>query len=232
MFTRLHRGVACALALAALVAGGEASASLVTNGGFEAPEIAPGGSRAYRKLSESLVPGWSTTDSAIELWANGFGSVRSYEGDQHLELHANIRGTVFQEILGVVAGQRLTLSFAHRARTQGASEDRMRVQVIDAGVDGAFGTTDDGTLFTSDYTAPFGAWSVNSGTTDAASGAPLRLAFTGISSANDRASYGNFVDDVRLDVTPIPLPAGVVLLGTGIVAFGVARRMRRPRAEA
>ena len=61
-----------AVVLAAMLAA-PASAAILVNGGFEEPDRGTG--RNYHMIAPSNVPGWSTTDTVIEIWANGFNGV-------------------------------------------------------------------------------------------------------------------------------------------------------------
>ncbi|MEO1678840.1 MAG: PEP-CTERM sorting domain-containing protein [Pseudomonadota bacterium] len=218
-----------ALALTALVLLGLAApAAAVTvsyNGDFEQIDIGDG--KRFSLLAPSSVPGWQTTDQAIELWANGFNGVTSYSGDQHAELNAYTFGTLFQTITGVGAGGAIELSFAHRAR-QGT--DVMRVLLTDLGDDGEYGTADDTDLFDRQFSATTAAWQVNQSSdfgSISALGGDLRLSFTAVSTGSGSPSVGNFIDDVTVDVSPVPLPAAGLLLLGALAGLGFARRACR-----
>jgi hypothetical protein len=212
-----------AIALATMVGAAPAGAASVQNGDFETPDLGSGAT--YSLLSPGAVPGWGTTDSAIEIWANGFNGVPSYTGTQHAEINANVNGTLFQDVAGIAAGARLDFGFAHRAR-QGT--DVMRFDLTDLGGDGVFGTADDAVLFSDQFTATTAAWEVNGSSAFApvtAQGGTLRLSFTPISTGSGSLSIGNFLDDVRL--APVPLPGGVPLLLGGLAALALLRRRQR-----
>ncbi|NDB17700.1 MAG: hypothetical protein EB027_00170, partial [Actinobacteria bacterium] len=51
-------------------------------------------------MSESNVPGWSTTasDQQIELWSSGFNGVPAAEGGQFAELNANMTSALYQDV--------------------------------------------------------------------------------------------------------------------------------------
>merc|ERR1711915_263939 len=77
-----------------------AKAGLI-NSSFEDPFL--GNRRTYAQITQDAIPGWKTTDSHIEVWANEFGGVPSYEGTQHAEINAHINGSLFQELSGIAA---------------------------------------------------------------------------------------------------------------------------------
>lgn len=202
---------------------GPVSAAVLVNGGFETPDL--GTDTRYSFVNPSNVPGWQTTDSRIEIWANGFLGVTSYEGTQHAELNAKNFGTLSQTVNAIAAGTDLMLEFAHRARV---GTDVMRVDVVDLGLD-LFDAGDDTSLFSQEYAATTASWVFTSLTGLHSLGNDIRLSFTAVSTGSGSVSVGNFLDAVRLEaaVAPVPLPATGVLLFGALGAAGVARRLRR-----
>ena len=69
----------------------------LVNGDFENPSVNPGG---FLTINASTVPGWETSasDNKIEFWATGHSGVPSQNGNQHMELNANMQAKVFQNI--------------------------------------------------------------------------------------------------------------------------------------
>ncbi|MEE4121021.1 MAG: hypothetical protein V2I65_18640, partial [Paracoccaceae bacterium] len=130
-----------AAVLAALTAALPGQAATVANGGFEAPDL--GDDARFRFRSAESVPGWRSSAGDIEIWANGFSRVTSYEGTQHVELNARRAGTLFQDVAGIAAGSTLRFGFAHRARR---GVDVMRFTMTDLGRDGDAGGGDDTVL--------------------------------------------------------------------------------------
>ena len=110
-----------------------APVELITNGGFEDPEV-PG----LGFFSE--IPGWTDqTGCFIEVQAGGAGS--PYEGSQLVELDANCSATIRQEV-PVQPGRQYLLSYAFSGRPGfGSSDNVIEVRADDDLVDTA--TADD-----------------------------------------------------------------------------------------
>ncbi|MEM9249254.1 MAG: PEP-CTERM sorting domain-containing protein [Pseudomonadota bacterium] len=221
------RASLCAVLLVA--APWSASAATLINGDFEAPDR--GTTVASTFLLQADVPGWSTTDTDIEIWSNGFNGVTSYSGTQHAEINAKAFGTLYQSVTGIAAGADVILEFAHRARE---GTDVMRVDVHDLGADATFGTADDTLLFTRQVSATTASWVFTSSDSFGgitALGGDLRLSFTAVSTGSNVVSVGNFLDAVTLQakipVTPLP-PAGWLMLG----GFGLLGAWRRSKTVA
>ena len=155
-------------------------------------------------------------ERAVEIWGTGVYGVAAAHGAAFMELNATTRGTVYQEIGTIAAGQTLDFSFAHRGRKGRDSMAFVR-DIRDAG--GAVVQE----IFRDSYSADKGAWTKVAGRSAAAAqGGTVRLSFV----SETHGSYAKFVDDVRVEASAVPLPAGVVLLGTGLAALVVARRRR------
>ena len=194
----------------------EAQAGLI-NGSFELPDL--GTNPVYQFLPSAQVPGWQTTDSAIEIWTNGYSGVFADKGKQFAEINANINGTLFQEVSGIAAGSELGFTFLHRAR-QGT--DVMALTITDLGLDNLFGSADDTVLFTKQYSATTSAWVHNTNAGEApiiALGNSIRFAYSAISTGSGSPSIGNFLDaadfGVGVGATTVPEPS--TLLGLGLV---------------
>lgn len=201
-----------------------APAATLLNGGFETPDIGTGSTFSF--VTPSRVEGWDTTDSHIEIWANGFKGVTSFEGTQHAEINAKRFGTLFQTVTGIVAGADLVLEFAHRARK---GTDTMRVEIVDLGADDRAGTADDTTLFSRVFSATTEAWIFSRSSSFSevtALGGDVQVAFTAVSTGSGSVSVGNFLDAVRLhgDVPAVPLPVPALLLIAGLYMLVRIRR--------
>lgn len=163
--------------------------NLASNGGFESPAQSGVGS-----FFVSTVPGWSTTDTQIELWTSGFNSVPSHTGNQFAEINANVAGTLTQTTGTVKGGALLDIYWAHRARV---GTDVARMTVTDNG--GA--STNSG-----NFSATTTAWVVNAlRHVTSASASQAQLAFTAVSTGSGAVSAGNFLDTVEVCQTYITL---------------------------
>lgn len=212
-----------------------AQAAMLLNGGFENPSISSGGAE-YKLLPEGSVPNWKTTasDGVIELWANGFNGVTSYEGHQHAELNAYEASTLFQDVSGITAGTIVGYEFAHRGRK---GEDTMRFTLTDLGGDDVFGGSNDTILFTGEFTDGTDDWGFYWGTGFTALGNTIRFSYEAVSSTGG-SSYGNFLDaaafgvDAGDNTTSVPTPASVWLFGLGIFCLGLGFVARSRRDSA
>lgn len=209
--------------VAALLAPAPADASVV-NPGFESPDL--GTSARYRIFSDSAVTGWSSTTGGVEIWANNFLGVTSYEGTQHAELNANRFGAIWQDLTNVNSGDAVFWSFAHRGRD---GVDTLRLDIIDLGAGNTEGDGNDVLLYSGEFSAGRSSWVVNSGVSrPTGTDTTVRFKFEAVSTHNGNISVGNFIDALDVNVaTPIPVPASLPLL-LGAIAL---LRLRHRRAQ-
>jgi len=176
-------------------------------------------------ISEAQVPAWQTTasDGMIEIWANNFLDVKSFEGNQHAELNANEVAALYQTTSAVKKGAALDFKFAHRGRR---GKDTVALTITDLGLDNLYGTKDDTSIFSKQYSTGNTEWEqyTNVGGDSIWSlGNAMRFSFDSISSAGSK-SYGNFLDDVNFgvhtsSVSAVPVPAAFWMFGTGLLSF-------------
>jgi uncharacterized repeat protein (TIGR01451 family) len=165
-----------------------AMTSLV-NGSFESPDIATG------TWTRSVVTGWSTGDPAgVELWDNlaegGNPAVPAANGAQLAEINGNFADTLSQ-VFTTTPGQTLTWSLQHRGR---AGVDTMTV---------AFGPTAGAGVVQGTFSDGKTAWGLHSGTYVVPAGqTTTKISLVATGSAGGDLSYGNFVDDVKVNNGP------------------------------
>jgi uncharacterized repeat protein (TIGR01451 family) len=161
---------------------------LAINGGFETPTHTPP-PRNFYLVPDASVPGWSTTDTVIEIWDTGFvasgGQVFSFEGNSHAELNATISGTLTQT--GTVhSNAELSVFWAHRGR-KGPDVASMTLS-DNSGALNNFGSFTDSTT----------AWQRRNATlVTGATASTFSMAYTAVSSTGGNNAIGNFLDGVE-----------------------------------
>jgi Protein of unknown function (DUF642) len=111
--TRIHRLRQAFAALAALLVASSASATLLLNGGFEAPNI---NANPEFGVGSTVMPGWTVVGGNVMLIDNAaFGGlgVNSSEGQQFVDLTGDVGrgGGVRADAVTTVAGQQYRLQF-------------------------------------------------------------------------------------------------------------------------
>jgi len=195
------------------------------NGSFENPAFSPGTVSIDYPVS---IPGWQTTDRAFEIWSDGALGVTSYDGNQHAELNAFIAGTLYQNAAGISAGSQVGFEFAHRGR---AGVETMHLDIVDLGIDNIFGTLDDTSLFSKNYSTGTSGWALYTSVGESpilALGNTVRFAYSAVGGV----SVGNFLDAAKfgVDVVTVPEPTTLALLAFGLAGIGYGQRRSKTAA--
>jgi hypothetical protein len=178
------------------------NANLITNGGFETPDIGTG---SFQVLS--TIPGWTTSfGSGIEMQDHVAGS--PFDGAQHVELDSFSNSGMLQQI-STVAGQTYMLSFAYSPRP-GVASDSNIIEIF-------FDNVLLDTLTASGIGLPDTSWSIFNYSVTATSGLSL-LEFR---AAGMSDTLGGYLDEVGLTAaTSVPEPASLFLFCTGLLGLG------------
>jgi hypothetical protein len=160
--------------------GGVTGLALV-NGGFEEPDYSGSGVNY-----PTTMPGWLTTDSAFEVWMNGFEGKNAYDGDQFVEMNAFAVGTLYQDV-ATAPGDVYLYAFSHRGRF---GSDTINFNLGDP----AFPLTTIRTV--TDGPGAWGRW----GGVISTSASTTRFAFQSVASACG-LSCGNLLDAISF--TPV-----------------------------
>jgi hypothetical protein len=229
---RSHRLFA-SLAVAALAATSAAPASatnLVSNGGFESPDV---GSWVLKNPGDTSITGWTVVGNTISFQDSaafgGLGVVAS-EGSQFLELSGVVGrgGGVRSDPFTTQAGSRYVLQFDIGAFFVGGQGSYGNV-TVDLWIDGIARGSFTNTL---GLTGPGSDWET-AALDFVAAGATTTLEFRS-SLSTTSSDLGVGLDNINVNLNPptsapgtVPEPSSALLLAAGIGAAGALRRSRR-----
>lgn len=214
------------VAASVLIPGLASGATIVENGSFEddpgvvSPGIDGFGNGAnFATLPTSGanfgiwldVPGWTVSSEGLEIQGARTIPFSPKDGQYYAELDPVRNATISQDVT-LEAGL-FDLSFFYSPRVEDPDTN---------GLSFALGPFVSGTLSGPDATSPVGAWTEIRRRFTVADAGIYTLSFAGTGTPDSR---GAFLDDVS--ISPVPLPAGFILLGSAIIGFGTMGRRKR-----
>lgn len=229
MITGSKRALALATILMAAMSPAQAQVQrTLINLGFEQPSL--GAATCYRTISETVVPGWTTTHpsiatqtttcdntnipgaptsgAAMEFWANSFNATPAREGTQLVELNASAASRLSQSVC-LINGEQVNWVFSHRGRSSATTHDVMDYLVGSSQIV-RVRTTSNGTgnvvttsLGTATSAAASNGWRDYSGTfTYTGTTGSSNMGFSAISTAGGDTTVGNFLDRIQISLRP------------------------------
>lgn len=225
IYTALFAGL---LGLGAAAPHTASAATLLMNGSFEeAPTIRGQRGGDFTQLSQSgrswdifdALPGWYSNIDEIEIQTNRtLGQIDAADGQYYVELDANRNSRISQDLF-LTAGT-YDLSFAYSPRMSNAGTNGLGLSLT-----GRFGTALSESYAGPNGTYQRGEWSFITERFTIAQGGFYVLSFEGQGRSD---SLGALLDDVSL--AAVPLPAGVILMLSGLAGLVVLRHRRRALA--
>jgi hypothetical protein len=198
------------------------STRTILNPSFESPVLSNGAGYVVPESYNYTTPViWRTTEKvtpytdALEVWrgvntGQGGQPNLSGAGSQHAELNGSSNASLYQDIC-VIPNETVGWSLIHSARKNGTKNlnpiNIMQVSVTDPALWSNSKTPPAAKLYNSgDLSTSYNdGWKLKSGTWTSTNviTQPLRFAFQAIQGSNGNITYGNFIDDVKLDFKPL-----------------------------
>lgn len=188
-----------------------ASSARIVNGSFEQSAPIPAKGRVTLSAGSPNLPGWMITSGNIDLVSTYWNAS---SGGRSIELNGTKRGTIATTVYGTIVGRTYDVRFDMAASPQG--KPNAKTIRVSAGLDSA--------TFSRTRT---------SGKRSAMNWATMLFTFT--STAVDQlltfralngGSSGAAIDNVRVSLQPIPLPATAPLAVLGLAALAILRRRK------
>lgn len=191
------------------------NAATITNGSFENPVVS-GSFNTYADGSGSLT-GWAIANASLDHVSSSFW--QASDGNHSLDLNGNGgAATISQTVSGLTIGQSYTIYFDMAGNPDGAPT--IKTMDVTFGMAGLASYSFD---TTGNSKAAMG-WVTNSYSFVAGMTAGV-LSFISTTDVGDY--YGPALDNVRIEMSAVPLPAGLPLLFVALGGLGIVGRRRK-----
>jgi hypothetical protein len=215
-------------AVVALSATSPSRGNLLVNGGFESPALTPGAFLTIAPGGEPAGFSWMVTSGTVDLGhlpVSPFIQYPAFEGNQALDLNGINRGALFQDF-ATTPGQAYLLSFAYTDNSDEGGVSTASIAVTDVGTSTSLLSSSVAHSTSTNGPPPDADWQQLLGSFTAI-GTTTRLAFASTSPSNS-AGGGIILDAVSVDVSAVPEPSSLVMLGGGALSLlGYSLRRRR-----
>ena len=205
-------GLATGLFMLGMV--GMANANLIANGSFErdgwqTPTFWSLG------IGNTDLPGWSITGGSVD-WIDGLW--QPSDGDKSLDMNGSAAGTIISDPFATTPGTQYKVTFDMAGNPAGGTDEKHLIFSLSNG--------DSENTFTFDTS---GRNYIDMGWKQMscsflATESTSELRFSGV--ASDGSFYGAAIDNVV--VNPVPIPATILLFGTGLTGL-IGIRIRRKK---
>ena len=200
------------------------------NPGFENPVLtaANAATGCFKLLSETLVPGWTTTHPVgaqggdctapaspngplMEMWRTNFQGVPARVGLNFVELNASASSRLYQNVC-LLNGDQIVWRFSHRGRGSATVRDVMDYNIGASSPIVRVGTTSSGAFDAPVITQGTAAAPLSGGNgwvdysglfTYTSPSGVTSMGFESISTGSGNNTVGNFLDNIQIELTPL-----------------------------
>ncbi len=208
------------IVIAFLLTSGQVYAILISNGSFEDTD-GPGGSfTTVYSEDYTTIPGWAVVEGSVD-WIYTYWEAS--DGERSIDLAGNSSGLIITSF-DTTAGAWYEVTFDMAGNPDRSYEKAL----VSAAIDWDTGPIGESELFTFDQalgTKKDMGWQTHSFVFQAA-GSITTLAFGDWTNTSDPECWGAAIDNVS--VNPVPEPATMLLLGSGLVGLvGFRRKFKK-----